>query len=262
MSRMDQARSLDLFRLSGHAAMVTGAARGLGRAMALSLADAGADIVAVDAAPMDGLAEEIEKLGVGCVQLEADLSELDPTTARDVIDRGREGFPAIDILVNNAGMIRRGPALETTAEDWSRVIGLNLTTPFFLTQAFARSLVDADRGGSIINIASINSFQGGFEVPSYAASKHGIVGVTRALANELSVKGVRVNAIAPGYMSTQFTASHREDPARYEAMLARMPIGRWGVPEDLSGAVVYLASDASLYVTGAVLPVDGGWLAR
>jgi 2-dehydro-3-deoxy-D-gluconate 5-dehydrogenase len=199
---------------------------------------------------------------VGCVQLEADLFELGPTTARDMIDRGRECFAAIDILVNNAGMIRRGPALETTAEDWSRVIGLNLTTPFFLTQAFAQSLVDANRGGSIINIASINSFQGGFEVPSYAASKHGIVGVTRALANELSVKGVRVNAIAPGYMSTQFTASHREDPARYEAMLARIPIGRWGVPEDLSGAVVYLASDASLYVTGAVLPVDGGWLAR
>jgi 2-dehydro-3-deoxy-D-gluconate 5-dehydrogenase len=128
---MDQARSLDLFRLSGHAAMVTGAARGLGRAMALALADAGADIVAVDAGPMDGLAEEVEKLGVGCVQLEADLSELDPTTARDVIDRGRECFAAIDILVNNAGMIRRGPALETTTEDWSRVIGLNLTTPFF-----------------------------------------------------------------------------------------------------------------------------------
>jgi 2-dehydro-3-deoxy-D-gluconate 5-dehydrogenase len=254
--------SLDLFRLGGRAALVTGAARGLGRAMALALADAGADIVAVDAAPLNDLANEIEKLGSGCVPLAADLSQLDPPAARDLVDRGKDTFPALDILVNNAGTIRRGPVLETTAQDWAAVIGLNLTTPFFLAQAFARVLVQHGRGGSIINRASLNSFQGGVEVPAYAASKHGLLGVTRAMANELSRKSIRVNAIAPGYMSTQFTAAHREDPARYEAMTARMPIGRWGVPEDLCGAVVYLASEASCYVTGTVLPVDGGWLAR
>ena len=258
----DRPRSLDLFRLGGRAALVTGAARGLGRAMALALADAGADIAAVDAAPLDDLANEVEKLGSACVQLAADLSQLDPPAARDLVDRGRSAFPALDILVNNAGTIRRGPVLETTAEDWAAVIGLNLTTPFFLAQAFARALVQDGRGGSIINLASLNSFLGGVEVPSYAASKHGLLGVTRAMANELSHRSIRVNAIAPGYMSTQFTAAHREDPARYEAMTARMPIGRWGVPEDLCGAVVYLASEASGYVTGTVLPVDGGWLAR
>jgi 2-dehydro-3-deoxy-D-gluconate 5-dehydrogenase len=171
--------SLDLFRLGGRAALVTGAARGLGRAMALALADAGADIVAVDAAPLNDLANEIEKLGSGCVPLAADLSQLDPPAARDLVDRGKDTFPALDILVNNAGTIRRGPVLETTAQDWAAVIGLNLTTPFFLAQAFARVLVQHGRGGSIINMASLNSFQGGVEVPAYAASKHGLLGVTR-----------------------------------------------------------------------------------
>jgi NAD(P)-dependent dehydrogenase (short-subunit alcohol dehydrogenase family) len=156
--------SLDLFRLGGRAALVTGAARGLGRAMALALADAGADIVAVDAAPLNDLANEIEKLGSGCVPLAADLSQLDPPAARDLVDRGKDTFPALDILVNNAGTIRRGPVLETTAQDWAAVIGLNLTTPFFLAQAFARVLVQHGRGGSIINMASLNSFQGGVEV--------------------------------------------------------------------------------------------------
>ena len=254
--------SLNLFRLDGRGALVTGAARGLGRAMALALADAGADIAAVDTDPLDGLAREVGKRGVNCAHRQADLSEFGPEAARDLIAWSLSALPTTDVLVNNAGTVRRGPALDTTAEDWRTVIGLNLTAPFFLAQAFANTLIRGGNAGSIINMASINSFQGGVEVPAYAASKHGLLGMTRALANEWSPHGVRVNAIAPGYMSTEFTAAHRQDAVRYETMLGRMPIGRWGRPDDLSGAVIYLASEASAYVTGTVLSVDGGWLAR
>lgn len=254
--------ALALFRLDGRGALVTGAARGLGRAMALALAEAGADIAAVDTDPLEDLAAEVEERGAKCVHHRADLSAVGPESARDLISWTRSALPSTEILVNNAGTIRRGPALHTTAEDWQTVIGLNLTAPFFLAQAFANALITDGRRASVINMASLNSFQGGVEVPAYAASKHGVLGMTRALANEWSPLGVRVNAIAPGYMNTDFTAAHRQDPDRYATMLARMPIGRWGTPDDLSGAVVYLASDASAYVTGTVLSVDGGWLAR
>jgi 2-dehydro-3-deoxy-D-gluconate 5-dehydrogenase len=254
--------ALALFRLDGRGALVTGAARGLGRAMALALAEAGADIAAVDANPLDELAAEISERGAKCVHDQADLAAFGPEAAHDLISWCRSALPATDVLVNNAGTIRRGPALRTTAQDWQTVIGLNLTTPFFLAQAFANALIGDGRRASVINMASINSFQGGIEVPAYAASKHGLLGMTRALANEWSPLGVRVNAIAPGYMNTEFTAAHRQDPARYESMLGRMPIGRWGTPDDLAGAVVYLASEASAYVTGTVLSVDGGWSAR
>ena len=166
------------------------------------------------------------------------------------------------MLVNNAGRITRAPAAETSADDWHDVIGLNLTAPFFLAQAFASPLLRDGGRGSIVNVVSMNSFQGGMEVPAYTASKHGLLGVTRALANEWTARGIRVNGIAPGWMSTDLTAALREDPARDEALLARMPIGRWGEPPDLAGAVVYLASDASSYVSGTFIAVDGGWLAR
>ena len=166
------------------------------------------------------------------------------------------------MLVNNAGMIRRAPAAETSAADWHDVIGLNLTAPFFLSQAFAGPLLRDGAAGSIINVVSMNSFHGGMQVPAYTASKHGLLGVTRALANEWTAHGIRVNGIAPGWMATELTSALREDPARDEALLARLPIGRWGEPSDLAGAVVYLASDASHYVSGSFIAVDGGYLAR
>ena len=166
------------------------------------------------------------------------------------------------MLVNNAGMIRRAPAAETSAADWHDVIGLNLTAPFFLSQAFAAPLLRDGATGSIINLVSMNSFHGGMQVPAYTASKHGLLGVTRALANEWTGHGIRVNGIAPGWMATELTSALREDPARDEALLARLPIGRWGEPADLAGAVVYLASDASHYVSGSFIAVDGGYLAR
>jgi 2-deoxy-D-gluconate 3-dehydrogenase len=254
---------LDLFRLDGNAALVTGASRGLGRALVIALAEAGADILAVDIGELDQVAKEVRARGVRCATRTTDLGHLTPDTATELISWARTEFPHPTILINNAGIIRRGPATDTTPSEWSAVLDLNLTTPFLLSQAFAHSVLAAgEDAASIINIASINSFQGGMEVPSYAASKHGILGLTRALANEWAAHRIRVNAIAPGYMETEFTAAHRDDPARAENMLRRIPTGTWGRPEDLAGAAVFLASAASAYVTGTALSVDGGWLSR
>jgi len=244
---------LDLFSLRGKGALVTGAARGLGRAMALALAEAGADVAAVDVEPLDG---------IGSATRELDLRALTPEAAGDLVAWARSELGDLSVLVNNAGMIRRAPAAETTAEDWHEVIALNLTAPFFLAQAFGRRLLREGGRGSIVNVVSMNSFHGGMEVPAYTASKHGLLGITRALANEWTERGIRVNGIAPGWMATELTAALREDPARDEALLARLPIGRWGEPADLAGAVVYLASDASSYVSGSFIAVDGGYLAR
>jgi 2-deoxy-D-gluconate 3-dehydrogenase len=166
------------------------------------------------------------------------------------------------VLVNNAGMIRRALAVDTTADDWHAVIALNLTAPFLLSQAFARPLLADGRRGSIVNVVSVNSFHGGMHVPAYTASKHGLLGLTRALANEWTGQGIRVNGIAPGWMETELTRALREDAERYDALLGRMPSGRWGTPADLAGAVVYLASDASGYVSGTFIAVDGGYLVR
>ena len=244
---------LDLFSLRGKGALVTGAGRGLGRAMALALAEAGADVAAVDVEPLDG---------IGAATRELDLRALTPEAAADLVAWARSELGDLSVLVNNAGMIRRAPAAETTAEDWHDVIALNLTAPFFLAQAFARALLQEEARGSIVNVVSMNSFHGGMQVPAYTASKHGLLGITRALANEWTERGIRVNGIAPGWMATELTAALREDPARDEALLARLPIGRWGEPADLAGAVVYLASDASSYVSGSFIAVDGGYLAR
>jgi 2-deoxy-D-gluconate 3-dehydrogenase len=244
---------LDLFSLRGKGALVTGAGRGLGRAMAVALAEAGADVAAVDVEPLDG---------IGSATREQDLRALTPDDAADLVAWARSELGDLSVLVNNAGMIRRAPAAETTAEDWHEVIALNLTAPFFLAQAFARAVLGEGGRGSIVNVVSMNSFHGGMQVPAYTASKHGLLGITRALANEWTERGIRVNGIAPGWMATELTAALREDPARDEALLARLPIGRWGEPADLAGAVVYLASDASSYVSGSFVAVDGGYLAR
>ena len=244
---------LGRFSLRGRGALVTGAARGLGRAMAEALAEAGADVAAVDVEPLDG---------IGSATRELDLRALTPDAAAELVAWARSELGDLSVLVNNAGMIRRAPAAETTAEDWHEVIALNLTAPFFLSQAFALALLQEEARGSIVNVVSMNSFHGGMQVPAYTASKHGLLGITRALANEWTGRGIRVNGIAPGWMATELTAALREDPARDEALLARLPIGRWGEPADLAGAVVYLASDASSYVSGSFIAVDGGYLAR
>ena len=244
---------LDLFSLRGKGALVTGAGRGLGRAMAAALAEAGADVAVVDVEALEG---------IGRASRELDLRALTPDAAAELVAWARSELGDLSVLVNNAGMIRRAPAEETTAEDWHEVIALNLTAPFFLAQAFARALLGEGERGSIVNVVSMNSFHGGMQVPAYTASKHGLLGITRALANEWTGRGIRVNGIAPGWMATELTAALREDPARDEALLARLPIGRWGEPADLAGAVVYLASDASSYVSGSFIAVDGGYLAR
>jgi 2-deoxy-D-gluconate 3-dehydrogenase len=247
------------FNLDGRVALVTGASRGLGQAIAVALAEAGADIAAVSTGEAAATAEQVQALGRRFLPLQADLSTLEPI-ARIVEDTVAE-LGAIDILVNNAGLIRRADAVDFTEQDWDAVVDVNLKSAFFLAQAAGRKMIAAGRG-KIINIASMLSFQGGIRVPSYTASKSGLAGITRLLANEWASKGVNVNAIAPGYMSTDNTAQLRADAARNQAILDRIPAGRWGEPGDLGGAAVFLASPASDYVNGAIIPVDGGWLAR
>ena len=241
----------DLFSLRGRGALVTGAARGLGQAMALALAEAGADVAVVDVEPADAR-----------VARQADLSTLTPEAADELVAWARAELGDVSVLVNNAGMIRRAPAEETPADDWHAVIALNLTAPFLLSQAFARPLLAKNTRGSIVNVVSMNSFHGGVTVPAYTASKHGLLGLTRALANEWTGRGIRVNGVAPGWMETELTRPLREDGERYDALLARIPSERWGTPADVAGAVVYLASEASGYVSGGFIAVDGGYLAR
>jgi 2-deoxy-D-gluconate 3-dehydrogenase len=252
--------TLDAFSLQGRVALVTGASRGLGRGMALALAEAGADVAVThhsrDAGPVRAA---IEKLGRRCVAVQADLGRGDAIPR--VMDAVLSAFGRVDILVNNAGIIRRAPALEYTEKDWDDVMGVNLKSVFFLAQAAARDMMKRKRG-KIVNVASLLSFSGGITVPAYSASKGGVAQVTKALANEWAEHGVNVNAIAPGYMVTDNTEALRNDPVRNAEIGGRIPCRRWGTPEDLAGAVVFLASGASDYVHGHVLVVDGGWMAR
>lgn len=251
---------LEQFNLSGKVAIVTGSSTGLGAGMALGLAEAGADIVGVYNRDAPDNAGTIEALGRRFLGVQADLS----TTAllAGIVDQAVEAFGRVDILVNNAGTIRRSPALDFSEEDWDDVMNVNLKSLFFLSQAAARRFVDQGEGGKIINIASMLSFQGGILVPSYTASKSGVMGLTRLLACEWAPHGINVNAIAPGYMATRNTKPIQDDPVRNEHIMARIPAGRWGQAEDLKGAVVFLASDASSYMQGYTIAVDGGWLAR
>ncbi|MFN3669800.1 MAG: 2-dehydro-3-deoxy-D-gluconate 5-dehydrogenase KduD [Brevundimonas sp.] len=248
------------FDLTGRTAMVTGANTGLGQAIAVGLARAGADIVAVGRSAPTETAALVEQEGRALHAIPADLSTVAPIG--DVVAAAVAAVGAIDILVNNAGIIRRADSLDFTEADWDAVIDTNLKSAFFLSQAVARTWAAADRGGKIINICSMLSFQGGIRVPSYTASKSGLAGLTRLLACEWAAKGINVNAIAPGYFATNNTKALRADETRNRDILARIPAGRWGDPSDISGAAVFLASDAAAYVHGTVLAVDGGWLAR
>jgi 2-dehydro-3-deoxy-D-gluconate 5-dehydrogenase len=248
-----------MLTLTGKVSIVTGCDTGLGQGMALGLAQAGCDVVGVNIVPADDTATAVHGISRRFHDLRADLSRAAPD---DVIARATAAFGKIDILVNNAGIIRRADALEFSETDWDDVLQVNLKAVFFLSQAAARQFIRQNTGGRIINIASMLSFQGGIRVPSYTASKSGVLGLTRLLANEWARHGINVNAIAPGYMATNNTAPLRADPARSKEILDRIPLGRWGLPADLAGPVVFLASDASAYVTGQALAVDGGWLAR
>jgi 2-deoxy-D-gluconate 3-dehydrogenase len=248
------------FDLSGRVALVTGANTGLGQAIAVALAQAGADIVAVGRSAPTDTETAVRAAGHRLLWVEATLDSIAPVG--EIVRRAVAEFGAIDILVNNAGTIRRNDSLDFTEADWDAVMDVNLKSVFFLAQAVARWWVAQGRGGKIINIASMLSFQGGIRVPAYAAAKHAVAGLTKALANEWAGQGINVNAIAPGYMATDNTASLREDPERAKGILDRIPAGRWGTPDDLMGVVVFLASGAARYVHGAVIPVDGGWMTR
>ena len=252
---------LDSFRLDGKVALVTGSSRGLGQGAALALAQAGADIALLDRTPAHETAGRVRDLGRSAHMIELDLIAATPSQMDAAIQSVVDALGRIDILVNNAGIIRRAPLLEHRASDWDDVLAINLDAVFHLSQAAARRYV-AQGGGKIINIASMLSFQGGILVPGYAASKHAVAGITKSFANELADRGVNVNAIAPGYMATDNTAPIRADEARDKAILDRIPAGRWGTPADLQGAFVFLASSASDYLNGAIIPVDGGWLVR
>jgi 2-deoxy-D-gluconate 3-dehydrogenase len=244
-----------MFSLDGRRALVTGANTGLGQAIAVGLAQAGAEVVCAARRDCDETLALVSAAGGQAQALQLDLSN--PMAARDVFDGA-----GIDILVNNAGTIRRADAVDFTEADWDTVMDVNLKAVFFTAQAFARAVFARGGQGKIVNIASLLSFQGGIRVPSYTASKHGVAGLTRLLANEWAALGINVNAIAPGYIETNNTEALRADPDRSQAILSRIPAGRWGRPEDIAGTAVYLCSPAADYVHGAVLNVDGGWLAR
>ena len=247
------------FDLSGKVAVVSGANTGIGQAIAVALAAAGADVACVGRTPSDETVAQIVALGRRAINIAADLSTIEPVGR--IVDEAVDKLGGLAILVNNAGIIRRADAVDFTEEDWDAVVDTNLKSVFFLCQAAGRHMI-ANGGGKIINIASMLTFQGGIRVPSYTASKSGIGGLTKLLANEWAAKGINVNAIAPGYVATNNTAALQADEVRNKSILDRIPAGRWGDASDLGGAAVFLASSASDYVQGHILAVDGGWLAR
>ena len=248
------------FRLDGRIVLVTGANTGLGQAIAVALAGAGADVCLVGRSAPDETARRIKAAGRKTAVVMADLSTTESIAS--VVEQSESALGPIDILVNNAGIIRREDALDFSEPDWDDVMATNLKVPFFLSQSIANRMVENGRHGKIINIASLLSFQGGVRVASYTASKSGLAGLTRLLANEWAARNINVNGIVPGYFATNNTAALQKDPERNRQILERIPAGRWGDPDDLAGAAIFLASRASDYVHGALIPVDGGWLAR
>ncbi|MDR3559842.1 MAG: 2-dehydro-3-deoxy-D-gluconate 5-dehydrogenase KduD [Negativicutes bacterium] len=251
---------LDKFSLAGKTAIITGASRGLGEGMALGLAEAGADVVVVaSSSKVNDTAEKIKALGKRSIAIQADLGSIKPIPG--IIAETLATFGKVDILVNCAGIIRRAPAIEFSEKDWDDVINVNQKALFFMCQAAAKEMAKQGKG-KIVNIASLLSFQGGIIVPSYTASKSAVAGLTKALANEWAALNINVNGIAPGYMATEMTEALQKSAERAPTILARIPQGRWGTPEDMKGAVVYLASEASDYLQGHVIVVDGGWMGR
>ncbi|TVU62202.1 2-dehydro-3-deoxy-D-gluconate 5-dehydrogenase KduD [Vibrio atlanticus] len=248
------------FKLTNKVAIVTGCDTGLGQGMALGLAQAGCDIVGVNIVEPIETLEKIKATGRRFIDIRANLMKTDDINS--IVDRTVTELGRVDILVNNAGIIRRNDALEFSEQDWDDVMDINVKSVFFLSQAVAKQFILQGNGGKIINVASMLSFQGGVRVPSYTASKSGVMGITRLMANEWAAHNINVNAIAPGYMATNNTEALRADVDRNQAILERIPAQRWGVPKDLAGPAVFLASSASDYVNGYTLAVDGGWLAR
>nr|WP_321481498.1 2-dehydro-3-deoxy-D-gluconate 5-dehydrogenase KduD [uncultured Cohaesibacter sp.] len=248
------------FDLTGKIAVVTGCDTGLGQGMAVGLAKAGCDIAGVNIVEPTDTKDMIEGLGRKFLDIRANLMKMDDIP--DIVAKAVAEYGRIDILVNNAGIIRREDAIEFSEKDWDDVMNINIKSVFFLSQAVAKQFLAQGEGGKIVNVASMLSFQGGIRVPSYTASKSGVMGVTRLLANEWAKHNINVNAIAPGYMATNNTQALREDAARSKEILDRIPAGRWGLPSDLAGPVVFLSSPASSYISGYTIAVDGGWLAR
>ena len=252
------------FSLKGKTALVTGGNTGIGQGIALALADAGADIASVARRASDDTVGKVLARGRRAISIQADLMSMEPISR--IIEEAENGLGPIDILINNAGIIRRNDAVDFTEQDWDDVMNVNLKTVFFLSQAVVKTMIagpdGTSRGGKIINTASMLSYQGGIRVPSYTASKSGVAGLTKLMANEWAKHGVNANAIAPGYFATDNTQALQDDPVRSKEILGRIPAGRWGDPSDIGGAAVFLASSASDYVQGITLPVDGGWLAR
>lgn len=247
------------FDLSGKVAVVTGANTGIGQGIALALAGAGADVALVGRTPAEETADKVRALGRSAQIVSADLSTIEP--AGRVVEETVAALGGLHILINNAGIIRRADSVDFTEEDWDAVVDTNLKSVFFLCQAAARHMIP-NGGGKIVNIASMLTFQGGIRVPSYTASKSGIGGLTKLLANEWAAKGINVNAIAPGYIATNNTTALQADETRNRQIVERIPAGRWGDPADMGGAAVFLSSSAADYVQGHILAVDGGWLAR
>lgn len=253
---------LDKFSLAGKVAIVTGASTGLGQGMCLGLADAGADIVGIDYVDMPDTKAQVEALGKKFFGIKKDLINAKQADLVDLVAEAVKAMGHVDILVNNAGIIKRQDALEFSEQNWDDVMNINSRTVFFLSQACANQFVKQQTGGKIISVASMLAYQGGIRVPSYTASKSAVKGITMAMANEWAKYNINVNAIAPGYMATNNTKQLRDDETRAGQILERIPAGRWGLPSDMMGAIVFLASEASSYINGFTLAVDGGWLAR
>lgn len=251
---------LEMFSLEGKNAIITGASRGLGQEMCIALAEAGANIVGVSSSSNEETKKKVKETGKRFIDIKADLRKTDKI--EEIIDIAKKELGNIDILINNAGMIRREDAIQYSEDNWDDTINLNLRTLFFLSQKVAKEFIAQGKGGKIINIASMLSYQGGIRVPAYTASKSAVMGLTKALANEWSKYNINVNAIAPGYMETDNTKQIREDEKRNKEILERIPMGRWGTPKDLVGTAIFLSSNASDYISGYTIAVDGGWLAR